>query len=139
MGSFWPTFGVAFWLSTDRICGDCRTRVPLSLKTACNIPDGKTVEKSEKPILPIAESGREDVVAVVVPVVLVPLVEVLAVLVDVDVVPVEELGVLILDRGVKLTGRLSVFRAAPRVRVISLDTCNTMTSTTTSDLGLSRS
>ena len=72
-------------------------------------------------------------VVVVVPVVLVVGVDVEA------VVLVEVLGVLILVRGEKFTGMLKLLRAAPNVRVISLETCNTSTSTTTSDLGLSRS
>ena len=50
-----------------------------------------------------------------------------------------KLGVLMLVRGVKFTGMLRLVRAAPKVRVMSLETCITSTSTTTSDLGLSRS
>jgi hypothetical protein len=64
-----------------------------------------------------AEVEVDDVPVVeVVPVVLVVGVEVEA------VVEVEELGVLMLERGEKLTGILKLLRAAPKVRVISLDT-----------------
>jgi len=76
-------------------------------------------------------------VVVLVPVPLVA--EPLPVCVEVEAVLVEELGVEMLVRGVKFTGMLRVFRAAPNVRVISLEACRTSTSTTTSDLGLSRS
>src|ERR1017187_10556523 len=69
------------------------------------------------------------------PVVVVPLV----VGVEVEAVEVDELGVLMLLRGVKFTGMLKVFRAAPKVRAISLLVCKTSTSITTSDLVLSSS
>src|ERR1022692_1442190 len=123
IGSFSPIFNVAFWLSTDRSCGDCRTRVALSLSTACNIPEGRTVEKSCVPTLLRAESGMEAEVEVDdVPVVAVrPVVLVFGVEVE-AVVEVEELGVLMVERGEKLTGRLKLLRAAPKVRVISLET-----------------
>ena len=73
---------------------------------------------------------------------MVPVVLAVVLLATVDVaavVVVEVLGVLMLLRGVKFTGMLKLLRAAPNVRVISLETCKTSTSTTTSDLGLSRS
>jgi hypothetical protein len=64
-----------------------------------------------------AEVEVDDVPVVAVrPVVLVFGVEVEA------VVEVEELGVLMVERGEKLTGRLKLLRAAPKVRVISLET-----------------
>lgn len=60
--------------------------------------------------------------AVVVPVVeVVPVVLLVGVEVE-AVVDVEELGVLMLERGEKFTGRLKLLRAAPKVRVISLET-----------------
>src|ERR1035441_3396923 len=46
VGSFSPIFMVAFWPSTERICGDCRTLVRVSLNVACKSALGRMVEKS---------------------------------------------------------------------------------------------
>src|ERR1035441_5756000 len=125
VGCFEPIFMMAFWPSTERICGDCRTLVRVSLKVACKSALGRMVEKSELARWPRLESGMDApvVLLLVVPVVLVPLVVVVPVVVMPVVVPVVVELVApctwMLVRGVKLNGTLSpvLAKAAVRLRV----------------------
>src|SRR5437773_108538 len=44
VGTLLPIFRVAFWLSTARTWGDCRTRVLVFFKVACNCAFGNMTE-----------------------------------------------------------------------------------------------
>src|ERR1035441_2901792 len=85
VGSFSPIFMVAFWPSTERICGDCRTLVRVSLKVACKSALGRMVEQAALARWARLESGMDAPVVLLAPVVLVPVV---VVVVPVVVVPV---------------------------------------------------
>src|ERR1700686_673493 len=139
-------------LSTVRIWGDCSTLVLASLKTARSTAPGSMVDQSFSFKWLMLERGMELPVVVdveVVPVEVVPPVAVVPVpVVPVEVVPVEVVAVpvpvvtdWIMDRGEKLTGMLRPVEASAaggggvEAGLASL----TMMSTTTSDLGLSRS
>src|ERR1039458_7905173 len=88
VGSRSPIFMVAFWPSTERICGDCRTLVRVSLKVACKSALGRMVEKSALARWPRLEMGIDAPVVLLEPVVVVPLVvEVTPVVVAPVVVP----------------------------------------------------